>query len=306
MAANKKPAQRRRKSAKKEEEGEVAVVETAVPVFNFTKRKKADHERNVVGVVVDPGGENWGALDEAGQKAEIRPRIVSSLSEEMVQFRATANQRQLEMSNTGGLVPRLSFNELPLDPEPECAGSRRAADLEVALECLRGKGQGAIRWGDEEEHQIFLAEASTQETRAAFRALVEWAPEATWIVEDLLVMATMLGRPHPDDGLVLELKKKGLAYGLRHRLDRLAAEEKAATSEARAFAGAKLEQTLGALNELMKEVQKEEETPLDEAETSFPSTEAAQKDEGAQKGGGSSGEGSRQTATSPKRHPRKR
>jgi gas vesicle protein len=245
MAA-KEPAKSRKTTSAVPADAAPDVAEVEAPPqggLDLATRVAADRARNEDGVRCDPGGD-W--CDPADRATRIRPRIVSSTSDEAKETLAEIKRKALEANPGPGGVPSLFPRRLPLKV-------RREIDRDFAVSLLRGDGLGIFRWGDEAEHCHDLAGRSTAETQQLFMEILTWAPGQTWIVEDILRMASLIDRPETSDRTISDvIKKKARSLGLASKLSALADKERQQREKALALAEGQLSRTNEQLSKFME------------------------------------------------------
>ena len=233
----------------------VEVDESPRAGLNIAKRVAADRARNDDGVRCDPGGD-W--CDPEDRASRIRPRIVSSTSDEARETLAELKRKALEANPGPGGVPS-HF------PQRLCLEVRREIDRDFAVSLLRGGGLGLLTWGDDEQDAEGLADTfvdqrsfdlvdkSTEETQAEFLAVLKWAPGQTWIVEGILRMAKLIDRPETSDRKIADLiKKKALSLGLASKLSALENKERQQREKILALAEGQLSRTNEHLSKFME------------------------------------------------------
>lgn len=245
--ATKKPSKSRKKTpaVRAGAAPDVAEVVEASPRggLDLATRVAADRARNENGVRCDPGGD-W--CDPQGRAGRIRPRIVSSASDEARETLAELKRKALEANPGPGGAPSHFPQRLPL-------GVRREIDRDFAVSLLRGGGLGLLAWGDEAEHAFDLADKSTEETQGEFLAVLKWAPGQIWIVEGILRMAKLIDRPETSDLTIADLvKKKALSLGLASKLSALENKERQQHEKALALAEGQLSRTNDQLSKFME------------------------------------------------------
>lgn len=224
MAA-KKPAKSRKKTpaVRASAAQDVAGVVEAPPRggLDLGTRVAADRARNEDGVRCDPGGD-W--CDPEDRASRIRPRIVSSASDEAQEKLAELKRKALAANPGPGGVPSHFPKRLPVE-------ARREIDRDFAVSLLRGGGLGLLWWGDD-LHSFDLADKSTEETQAEFLAVLEWAPGQAWISAGILRMAKLIDRPETSDRSIADLiKKKAPSLLLVSKLSALAKRERMTPEE---------------------------------------------------------------------------
>ena len=219
------------------------VVEAPPDGLNIATRVAADRARNEDGVRCDPGGD-W--CDPEDRATRIRPRIVSSTSDEAQDNLAALKRKALEANPGPGGAASHFPQRLPLEV-------RREIERDFAVSLLRGGGLGILVWGDEAEHAFDLADKSTEETQDEFLAVLKWAPGQTWICDGILRMAKLIDRPETSDRTIADLiKKKALSLGLASKLSALEKQERQQREKALALAEGQLSRTNDQLSRFME------------------------------------------------------